>query len=148
MVATDEPVVLRELVEATVAGGVVAEPEVLDRNQLNGDLLGGCGGGGAGATVAAAGAAAVESFLGGRLGAGADLLAFVATELAEDRENLFAMDSTNVDGVDTGGGGVSLATGGGSLDGGSSSIKDTSSRDEVDIRRVLIGDFVCVKLLS
>lgn len=57
-------------------------------------------------------------------------------ELVEDLENRFVIDSTNdVVGV-AGGGGVVVSTIGiGSLVGGSSSIKETSSSEPVDVGR-------------
>jgi hypothetical protein len=64
----------------------------------------------------------------------------------EDLENLFVIDSTN-EGTGGGGGGGeggAASTGEAALEGGSSSIRETSSRDAASIdilRELLTGDF-------
>lgn len=141
---------------AAGAGGVAGVLE-LDRSQLNGDRFGGVG--------AEDGDAEEEepnpderngddSFLvlpagGVGLGVGAEFW-----ELVEDLENLFVKDSTK-EGAEGGGGGgdggtTSSTAGAGAFEGGSSSIRETSSKDvaSTDILLVLTGDFMTPEPLS
>ena len=119
----------------------------LERSQLNGDRL--TGGGVGWVVVGCVGTLdrkADERPLaldwGGAVG-GAGGLAFAtvgaaeAVELPDDRENLFVIDSTK-DGVRGGGvggeGGAASAGSDEAFDGGSSSIKETSSREVIESR--------------
>lgn len=145
-VAIDEAVALLELGCVGAGGGgvgVTVGVLVLERSQLKGDLLTGGGGGcGAAAGGVGRGGSEAESSLGGSTG-GTPLEAVVEfwELVVDDLENLFVMDSTievgDVDAI----GEVSAVVGTASFDGGSSSISDTSSREEVEIRRWLRGDF-------
>lgn len=143
-VAIDEEVALLEpgCAGAGAGAGTTAGVLALERSQLKGDLLtGGAGGCGAAGGVGVGGGSGAESFLGGSAGGTPLEVAVEAWELVEDLENRFVNDSTmdvgDVDTVDD----DSVVAGTASFGGGSSSIRDTSSREEVDMRRWLNGDF-------
>jgi hypothetical protein len=136
----EEDVPLLEL--STGVGGVAAFE--LERSQLNGDRLTGGGVGCAGVDCAGtleddrkADDKPLALDCGGAVTGGAGGLAFAAAEpveLPDDRENLFVIDSTN-DGVCGGGGGEGGAASAGkdeALDGGSSSIRETSSSEATE----------------
>lgn len=109
----------------------------LERSQLNGDLLTGGGGGcgAAGGTVGIEGGGSeTESFLGGSAGGTPLEVVVEFWELVDDLENRFVNDST-IDVGDVDIAEASAAAGTASFGGGSSSMRDTSSREEVDMRR-------------
>jgi len=128
---------------ATGVGGVAAFE--LERSQLNGDRL--TGGGVGCAAVDCAGTLEDDRKAddrplaldcGGAVTGGAGGLAFAVAEpveLPDVRENLFVIDSTN-DGVCGGGkggeGGTASVGKGEALDGGSSSIRETSSSEATE----------------